>query len=349
MTSITQQAIKFYRFKYFWIFSTERCNLSCRYCFYKDRRGKKTIRAKDLDALFDNFPQLRSAEFVISGGEPTLNWPLTDKLIKRLRSCNPRRYILLQTNGTLLDDALLKKIKNRGIGLELGLDGSPGVNSRFRTGVKNYLPRIERSLRLAYQKKIPLSATMTVTPEAAHQLFRNYLYLINKNIKKVEITPQALGRWDEKSVFWFKNQYRQVVLYAQTHRRLDTLSVEYDIPLKKPVIDLIYTPNGLILTNWALLFFPQSIRRKYALGSLTKGKIVLNDAFVNGFLRQVLTLFDSKNVTYREVSSFYLKEVAEKTRPKNRLRYHRFYEYTGEILKQINQQIYFAKGHHDSS
>ena len=115
---------KKFKLKYFWIFLTEKCNLHCSYCFYKYKDNSTTIHIKDFYAIMNILPMEKDSEFVISGGEPLLEFNLVKKIIKRVRKCYPLNYILLQTNGILLNKDIIQTLRKYNVNIEIGLDGS---------------------------------------------------------------------------------------------------------------------------------------------------------------------------------------------------------------------------------
>lgn len=88
---------------------TTRCNLNCKHCY---NRNKKVI-----DLSFKKFKDLyRFAEkykvwtFTISGGEALLH-PEFDRIVDFVSKTPHRFRLILQTNGSLIDDATIKKIR----------------------------------------------------------------------------------------------------------------------------------------------------------------------------------------------------------------------------------------------
>ena len=67
--------------KHVWIFLTDRCNLNCDYCFFKYRTNSKTLPYVYIKNLFDLMLRGKKYDFVLSGGEPLLEWKLTKKMI----------------------------------------------------------------------------------------------------------------------------------------------------------------------------------------------------------------------------------------------------------------------------
>jgi len=331
--------LKNLKIKYFWIFVTEECNLNCSYCFYRFRDRGRSIELKNIKVLFDVFPNLKYAEFVISGGEPLLEWDLTCKIIDYLKS-KFNNYILVQTNGTLLDKPKIKFLKEANIGLELGIDGTLATMLKYRKGIHKYFNRIVDNIENARTNNLRLYSTMTVHPEKASEIFKNYRYLIDIGIEKVEITPAAFERWNQQSVNIFQEEYKRTIKFAIINNKLGTISTEYDRPLKNMFVDLIPLPDNNVMTNWALLALPKTIRNRFSFLQINKRDIRFNKAFLNKYLRAYLWLFnENKGVTYRDYSNLNASWVYERLFGRRQKYMFKYYEDIGNFFKKINQEI----------
>jgi MoaA/NifB/PqqE/SkfB family radical SAM enzyme len=331
--------LRSFKIKYFWIYVTEKCNLKCRYCFYKYRNGVKNLDFKNIKILFNFFPQVKDAEFVISGGEPLIEWGLTCKIIDYLRS-RSNKYILVQTNGLLLDKQKIKVIKNANIGIELGLDGKLPSMSKYRMGIRRYFNKLLDNIAVARSNNLKLYATMTVHPAQAQQILMNYQYLINIGIDKVEITPAAFERWNKKDSSTFNKEYREVVKFAVSNKKLSTISTEYDKPLEKMTIDLVPLPDNNVMTNWALLSLPRNLKMKFALCHINDNNISFNNSFLKLFLKKYQEFYSrNSTLTYRDYSDLNVAWVYKELYGDNESKRFKNYVMIGNILKNINQKI----------
>lgn len=116
--------------------STKRCNLKCAHCYLDARElefgGEDELTTDEGIQLIDSIASLNPKAFLIlTGGEPLLREDIFE-----LASYASSRglMVLLGTNGTLLDEAMVKKIKGCGIrGLGMSLDSmDPEVHDSFR-------------------------------------------------------------------------------------------------------------------------------------------------------------------------------------------------------------------------
>lgn len=119
---------------------THNCNKACSYCHSAEDMKNKTKHPNlilPLAQLLSTSKELVN-EFVISGGEPLLEWEETLKIILAMVSYNPNCNIELMTNGTLIDDKkveILNQIPNVrvSISLDYNSDGEKSVENLIKT------------------------------------------------------------------------------------------------------------------------------------------------------------------------------------------------------------------------
>ena len=117
---------------------TTACNLNCVYCSEGDKPAE-TLPAEIFYRLVDELPALTSdAEFLFHGGEPMLyGRENLQNLIDYAKKTFPAARFLMQTNGTLIDDAWIDFFRANNIGVGISLDGYAELhdkNRRTKTG-----------------------------------------------------------------------------------------------------------------------------------------------------------------------------------------------------------------------
>lgn len=128
---------------------------------------------KAIDAL-SAFP----LKIQFAGGEPLLNFPLAERICSYVREQNINAVFQLQTNGTLLTEDLVRRLRQNQISVGISLDGIPEVNHLTRGRTADAV----RGIRLLGRQglTVGLNAVVTVqTVKALPQLVDLAFYLGN--------------------------------------------------------------------------------------------------------------------------------------------------------------------------
>jgi len=144
----------------------QRCNLACDYCYVytmadQSWRNRPALMAPGTwqaaasrmseHAAAHRLPAMR---LVLHGGEPLLAGPdVLAALIRDFRTvfdgvCH--LDVRVQTNGTLLDAAMLDRLREYGVTVGVSLDGTPADNDRHRIHAdgRSSFATVDRALRL---------------------------------------------------------------------------------------------------------------------------------------------------------------------------------------------------------
>lgn len=303
------------RLHYVFIYLTERCNLSCRYCYFKDKRGRSLAEADIADFisfLKENFPS-RPSSFIISGGEPLLLWPLFRKTVALLRREFYGVPVGLQTNGTLLDKPKLDFMKKNGIHLEIGLDGDFASMRAYRRGMHaGRFKRLIGAIHQALGQGVDVSCTMTVPPRGIQKMPLNFHYLKKTGLKKIDVTPAAFMDWDDAAMRQFKRTYLGLVSSRENLERMYTS--EDLLFLKDFTLDLSLHPPGYVFCGDVYLCLPERLRKKYTLARKSRPRrLSLNRAAFLLFLRKYKKYYArlKAEVTYRDYVSFGFRIINE--------------------------------------
>ncbi|MBK6900726.1 MAG: radical SAM protein [bacterium] len=121
----------------------ERCNLRCAYCphtravAWTRPHGERRMSEETVRAAVDLFLTCAgggSPSISLYGGEPLLAPGLVRMVADLVQAeQRPEIRIILDTNGTLLDDAMVELIAERGLYLQVSLDGPAPIHDRWRT------------------------------------------------------------------------------------------------------------------------------------------------------------------------------------------------------------------------
>jgi MoaA/NifB/PqqE/SkfB family radical SAM enzyme len=124
------------------IYPTDRCNLKCSMCFERLRKPRAELNLSAWQRILNQIRKFRP-RIHLSGGEPLL-YPHIIDLIKLIKAYD--MYLVITTNGTLLDKYAGDIVGNRVNQLHISIDGPEPVHDRIR-GVHGTFKKIMSGLK----------------------------------------------------------------------------------------------------------------------------------------------------------------------------------------------------------
>lgn len=150
-----------------WIAVTNACNLRCPHCLVgAGVRSKNELSSEKICQIIKEASRLGVKRIAFTGGEPLLRSDIMD-LIKYASSFGIRTY--LETNGALLTNNLINKLKNSGLGvLNLSLDGpTTEIHDKIRSK-KGLFKKLIRSIYDAVKIGLDVRVYCTITTQNIH-------------------------------------------------------------------------------------------------------------------------------------------------------------------------------------
>ncbi len=172
--------------RYLVLWLTTACNLRCAYCY----RGDQEPEVMPLDVASAAL-QIAAASGLpfhvqLAGGEPTLEPALIEKVARMVREAGWPATLAVQTNGTLIDPALIACWRRYGISVGLSVDGPPAVQDRVRGGARATF----QGLELLARSDVAVRVTSVVSSANVHHLGELMLTLAAfPNIRGVGLDP----------------------------------------------------------------------------------------------------------------------------------------------------------------
>ncbi len=187
------------------------CNYRCQYCFYADVASLREVKSYGvmttettkgvLQNLFCDLSDGDTLAVAFQGGEPTLAglgyFTEFARLAKRLRP-GVRVSYALQTNGSQLDEAWCRFLKQHHFLVGLSLDGYAEAHNRYRVdenGAGTYA-QVLHAKKLLENAGVEYNVLCTLTNELARHPQKIWNTLLQLKIKYVQFTP-CLGRLEE--------------------------------------------------------------------------------------------------------------------------------------------------------
>lgn len=165
-----------------WLHITNKCNLSCSYCFIKDKSEThmdedkfKTISRALVNA--GKAHEIKSIQIKFAGGEPTLETDLIERFQNILENDLNGSGIELNTtilsNGTVINDRLISFLKRPNTGIGISVDGIGPYHDLcrvFKNSKSGSWNIILKNLELLKNKGINFSIMATINKETCKGL-----------------------------------------------------------------------------------------------------------------------------------------------------------------------------------
>jgi MoaA/NifB/PqqE/SkfB family radical SAM enzyme len=178
-------------------FLSDRCNMTCSYCFLALNQGKPVVLALgDLERAIDAHRQEHpKGRITLLGGEPSLHWELL-----RGAAARAGAPLTVVTNGTRLDGARLRELQELGARICVSLDGGSPDNDGSRKLLAGGSALVAALLKLEGADKAALRVNMVLKPETAGRLLQNLEFLRAEGFRSFSFHPDVMGDWDEAAV-----------------------------------------------------------------------------------------------------------------------------------------------------
>jgi radical SAM protein with 4Fe4S-binding SPASM domain len=172
------------------------CNLRCRHC-YSDSEPRKypgELTHAQGRALLEDLAAFGVPAVLLSGGEP-LARPDTLELAQYGRSLGLK--FTLSTNGTLIDDATARRIREIGFAyVGISVDGIGATNDAFR-GMRGAFDRAVRGIRACKAAGQKVGLRLTLTPATVKDLDAIFDFIEAEDVDRAcfyHLVPSGRGR-----------------------------------------------------------------------------------------------------------------------------------------------------------
>ncbi len=175
--------------RYLVLWLTTDCNLHCKYCYRSEEPplaiSRELIEASLYMASSSGLP----FHIQLAGGEPTLEPDLIEFVGKKVRSYGLPTTIAIHTNGTLIEESIVKILKKYDIRVGVSIDGPPGIQETLR----GESGATFRGLLLLEKMNMPIKVTTVLSSINVGHLFEHILSLAHfSNIRGIGLDPIVL-------------------------------------------------------------------------------------------------------------------------------------------------------------
>ena len=179
------------------------CNLSCKYCFYKDVATNRESYSNGImsKANVDNIikksltPFNKVVSFAFQGGEPTLAglsyFQYFIETVKQNNKYNATIKYSIQTNGYTIDAEFAKFFKENDFLVGISLDGPKEINDELRTfqGFKGTFNKVLKSINILNEYDVPFNILCVLTAFNAKHINKVYNFYKKQGFKYLQFIP----------------------------------------------------------------------------------------------------------------------------------------------------------------
>ncbi len=232
-----------------------RCNLTCKHCYAtstdKDFPGE--LNTQQVFDVMDDLKSFGTKVLILSGGEPLMRPDIFD-ISHRAKDMG--FYVGLSSNGTLIDEFNIKKIKQVDYDyVGISIDGTRATHDKFRQKAGAYDEAL-RGLRLSRDAGLKIGLRFTLTQDNADELGELLQLMDDENIDKFYLSHlNYAGRGN-------KNRSSDLH-YQMTRKAMDLLfsSCWADVQAgnKREFVTGNNDADGVYLLSWAKQHIPQHV------------------------------------------------------------------------------------------
>ncbi|MBI3554095.1 MAG: radical SAM protein [Elusimicrobia bacterium] len=237
------------------IFLSDRCNMTCDYCFLDLNRGAATVLDADAasKAVADHLERFGgAARFTILGGEPFVHYPRLKALCEAIRAKSPQAPLSVVTNGTLACPEKMSELARLDVGVTVSLDGRADSHDRHRKLVAGQGSSLAEALKaLESCDKSALRANMVVCRDTAGSLLSNVESLREQGFRDVAFHLNVLEPWSDgdlevlaKALEGFARYYKTLRAATPGALRLSHADSFPESPLEHQYDDLVLGADG---------------------------------------------------------------------------------------------------------
>lgn len=224
---------------------TQNCNFRCKYCIYSEEGSEKQrshsqknmswkTAKKAVDFLRAHAIDSEDVNISFYGGEPLLKMGLVRQVVAYAEECFAGKMLTfnMTTNGTLLNEEIVRYLEEHKIKLMISLDGPKEINDKnrvFRGGGGTFdtvMDKIEMVRRVAPEYAKSMQISMVMDPQNDFDCI-NEIYLNEKELSELFVAPAIVDReYDDAQAayaeeFVWKRQYQAFLAILAHCGRID--------------------------------------------------------------------------------------------------------------------------------
>jgi sulfatase maturation enzyme AslB (radical SAM superfamily) len=179
---------------------TDDCNYNCTYCQHKKARNFLS-QSRVESALAHFYPYFSDECFInFYGGEPLLAFPAIKNIVISLeeknRAQDKKIHYTISTNGSLIDEAVVRFFTRYNISPLLSFDGFAQDMSRKKGTFDSGVALIKKILAT----DIKLLVNSVFTPGTVKYLSKSIQLLMDIGVKNIDLSLSTVDPWDKSAL-----------------------------------------------------------------------------------------------------------------------------------------------------
>lgn len=182
---------------------TDRCNLLCKHCSYNAKYSEniaEKVSKNEMMARMKSILCYNPTSIILTGGEPMIRDDFIE-LIDWLKN-QYKGKIFLMTNGTLINNANVKKIVNTFSQIDISIDGIDDETCEKIRG-KGVYDKVVKAVQLLQHNNFHKISLSMVDTHITHKYIREFYKLNEKlNTHPIIRSFSAVGRGEKININW---------------------------------------------------------------------------------------------------------------------------------------------------
>lgn len=269
---------------------TDDCNFDCSYCYQK--KGKRYISTSTIEKTIDFFLPFLTEECYVNfyGGEPLLAYDLIQHSVSYIqrRNCEGKKHIRfsLNTNGSLIDEDVLKFLDQHSFILLLSFDGLAQDVFREKGSFSKTAFLMEKVLE---SPNIELRTNSVFTPETISYLSKSLQFIAEMGVLNIDFSLCKKSQWDSSSLLQFEKELSSFRMFMiSLHKKTGSVPlIDFRKKSRKGIFGcfagqdrLAISPDGKL---WGCCHFPDYIGEKEGIGDYDKYCFGDLDSFIKNY------------------------------------------------------------------
>ncbi len=205
------------------------CNLECTYCYLREKTNQKMkedIAYKGLEIAFLNAAKHKDKRLWVDfvGGEALISFAFLQKLVEYIEEQATKRKITVSysitTNGTIMNDEILKWLINNSVHLKLSIDGFRETHDRNRKtkfgigSYRNIMGNLNYFREYEERSKQFIQVAHVVTQNNYWEAFKSVKHLVEDlHFSIVDTSINVTHRWTVEQLDKLGWEWENILCY----------------------------------------------------------------------------------------------------------------------------------------